>query len=149
MNLKERLNEDMKTAMRARSSGTERLSVIRLARAAIKNIEIDKRHELNDEEVLDVLAREVKQRRDALAEFGEKGGPEYSAKLESEIAILLEYLPQQLSEADLRTIIQEAIAVTGAASAKEMGKVMGQLMPRVKGRADGKLVNQLVREMLP
>ncbi len=149
MTLSERLNEDMKTAMKAKGEGKERLSVIRLARAAIKNAEIDKRHELSDEEVLEVLAREVKQRRDAITEFGDKGGPEYSAKLEGEIAILMDYLPQQLSEAELRQIVREAVAAVGATSAKEMGKVMGQLMPKVKGRADGKLVNQLVKEMLP
>lgn len=148
MTLKERLNEDMKAAMKAKDEGKERLGVIRLARAAIKNVEIDKRHELSDDEVLEVIAREVKQRRDAITEFGVKGGPEYTTKLEGEIAILMDYLPQQLSEAELRQIVQEAVAASGATSAKEMGKVMGLLMPKVKGRADGKLVNQLVKEAL-
>jgi len=146
--LKERLNEDMKTAMKAKEEGKERLSVIRLARAAIKNAEIDKRHELTDEEVIEVLAREVKQRKDAMAEFGEKAGPEYTAKLQGEVDILMDYLPQQMSEEDLRQVIKEVVAQVGATSQKEMGKVMGQLMPRVKGRADGKLVNQIVRELL-
>lgn len=148
MTLKERLNEDMKAAMKAKEEGKERLSVIRLARAAIKNTEIDKRHELSDDEVIEVLAREVKQRRDALEEFGEKAGPEYIAKLQGEITILMDYLPQQMPEEELRQVIREVVAQVGATSPKDIGKVMGQLMPKVKGRADGKLVNQLVKELL-
>ena len=148
MTLKQRLDEDMKAAMKAREEGKERLSVIRLAKSAIKNVEIDKRHELSDEEVVEVIAREVKQRRDALDEFGARAGPEYVHKMEGEIAILMDYLPQQMSEEEVRRVCAETIAEVGAQAPKEMGKVMAKLMPRVKGRADGKLVNQVVKELL-
>lgn len=148
MTLKGRLDEDMKAAMKAREEGKERLSVIRMTKAAIKNVEIDKRHELSDEEVVEVISREVKQRRDALAEFGAKAGPEYTRKMESEIAILMDYLPQQMSEEEVRRVCTETIAEVGAQDPKEMGKVMAKLMPKVKGRADGKLVNQIVKDLL-
>ncbi|MHB8927877.1 MAG: GatB/YqeY domain-containing protein [Bacillota bacterium] len=149
MTLKERLNEDMKQAMKAREAGTERLSVIRLARAAIKYAEIDRRHELSDEEVLEVLAREVKQRRDAILEYQKANRPEAVAALEREMNIVLSYLPRQMSADEIRALAREVVAQVGARDGKDMGKVMGALMPKVKGRADGKLVNQIVRELLP
>lgn len=148
MTILERINEDMKAAMKAKDEGKERLSTIRMAKAALKNAEIDKRRPLTDDEVIEVLAREVKQRRDAIAEYGAGAGAEYVQKLEGEIAVLMDYLPQQLTEAEVRALVQEAVQATGAASVKEMGKVMGVLMPKVKGRADGKLVNQIVKEVL-
>ncbi|HEY3315976.1 MAG TPA: GatB/YqeY domain-containing protein [Bacillota bacterium] len=148
MTLKERLNEDMKSAMKAREEGKERLSVIRLARAAIKNAEIDRGHELSDEEVLEVLAREVKQRRDAIVEYQKAERPETVAALEREIAIVLGYMPQQMTPDEIRSLVVEIIAQVAAKEAKDIGKVMGALMPKVKGRADGKLVNQIVRETL-
>lgn len=149
MTLKERLNEDMKAAMKAREAGKERLGVIRLARAAIKNVEIDRGHELSDEEVLEVLAREVKQRRDAIIEYQKAGRPDTVAMLEREIAIVLEYMPRQMTADEIRALAAEVIAQTGAKDAKDIGKVMAGLMPKVKGKADGKLVNQIVRELLP
>ncbi|HEX3033025.1 MAG TPA: GatB/YqeY domain-containing protein [Bacillota bacterium] len=148
MNLKDRLVADMKEAMKAREEGKLRLSVIRMARAAIKNAEIDKQKELSDAEVLDVLVREVKMRRDAIEEYARADRPETVAQLNEEINILMGYLPEQLSEEAVRQLVQEAVQATGAQGAKEMGKVMGYLMPKVKGRADGKLVNQLVKEAL-
>lgn len=148
MTLKGRLDEDMKAAMKAREEGKERLSVIRMTKAAIKNVEIDKRHELSDEEVVEVISREVKQRRDALAEFGAKAGPEYTRKMEGEIAILMDYLPQQMSEEEVRRVCAETIAEVGAQDPKEIGKVMAKLMPKVKGRVGGKLVNQIVKDLL-
>lgn len=147
--MKERLNEDMKQAMKAREAGKERLSVIRLARAAIKYAEIDRRHELSDEEVLEVLAREVKQRRDAILEYQKANRPEAVAALEREMNIVLGYLPRQMSADEIRALAREVVAQVGARDGKDMGKVMGALMPKVKGRADGKLVNQIVRELLP
>ena len=149
MTLKERLNEDMKQAMKAREAGKERLSVIRLARAAIKYAEIDRRHELSDEEVLEVLAREVKQRRDAILEYQKANRPEAVAALEREMNIVLGYLPRQMSADEIRALAREVVAQVGARDGKDMGKVMGALMPKVKGRADGKLVNQIGRELLP
>ncbi len=149
MSIKDRLNEDMKQAMKEKEAGKLRLSVIRMVRASIKNTEIDRRKELTtDEEVLDVLAKEVKMRRDSLEEFKKGNRPDLVAALEQEIAILMGYLPAQLSEAEVRTLVAEAVAQTGASGPKEMGKVMAALMPKVKGRADGKLVNAIVKELL-
>jgi len=146
--LKERLNEDMKEAMKAREAGRERLSVIRLVRAAIKNAEIDRGHELSDEEVLEVLAREVKQRREAILEYQKVDRPDAVAALEREIAIVLGYMPQQMTADEIRALAREVVDQVGARDGKDIGKVMGALMPRVRGRADGKLVNQIVRELL-
>ena len=148
MSLKDRLVEDMKDAMRAKEEGKVKLSVIRMARAAIKNAEIDKRLEFNDEQVIEVLAREVKMRRDAIAEFTKADRPEQVKDLEEEIAVLMQYLPQQLSAGEIRQLAQEVIAAVGANGPKDLGKVMGSLTPKTKGRADGKAVNQIVRELL-
>ncbi|MHB1650983.1 MAG: GatB/YqeY domain-containing protein [Desulfitobacteriaceae bacterium] len=148
MSLKDRLVEDMKVAMKAKEEGKVKLSVIRMARAAIKNAEIDKRQEFVDAQVIEVLAREVKMLRDSMAEFAKAGRPEMVKSLEEEIAILMDYLPQQLSEGEIRQLAQEIVAQVGAQGPKDLGKVMGALTPKTKGRADGKLVNQIVRELL-
>lgn len=148
MSLKDRLVEDMKVAMKAKEEGKVRLSVIRMARAAIKNAEIEKHQEFSDEQIIEVLARELKMRRDALVEFNKANRPEMVQSMEEEIAILMEYLPQQLSEGEIRQLAQETITAVGAQGPKDLGKVMGTLTPKTKGRADGKLVNQIVRELL-
>lgn len=148
MSVKDRLTEDMKQAMKDREAGKLRLSVIRMVRASIKNTEIDRHKELSDDEVLDVLAKEVKLRRDAAEEFRKGNRQDLVDTLEQEVAILMQYLPEQLSEAEVRALVAEAITATGAADVKAMGKVMAALMPKVKGRADGKLVNTIVKEML-
>lgn len=148
MSLKDRLVEDMKAAMKAKEEGKVRLSVIRMARAAIKNAEIDKKQEFSDEQVIEVLAREVKMRRDAIDEFAKAERNDQVERLKEEIGILMEYLPQQLSAEEIRQLAQETIAATGAQGPKDLGKVMGTLTPKTKGRADGKLVNQIVRELL-
>ncbi len=148
MSIKDKLNDDMKQAMKDREAGKLRLSVIRMARAAVKNVEIDRKKELDEEEVLDVLAKEVKMRRDSLEEFKKGNRPDLVATLEQEIAILMGYLPAQLSDDEVRALVAEAVAQTGAAGPKEMGKVMSALMPKVKGRADGKIVNAMVRDAL-
>jgi uncharacterized protein YqeY len=146
MNLNERLNEDMKQAMK--SQDKFKLTVIRTVRSAIKNVEIDTRKELSEQELLEILNREIKMRRDALQEFEAAGRIDLAEPLKQEIDILLVYLPEQLSEQQLETIIRETIAEVGAGSKAEMGKVMAQLMPKVKGLADGKLVNQIVQKLL-
>ncbi len=148
LSLKDRLMEDMKAAMKAKEEGKVRLSVIRMVRAAIKNAEIDKHTEFNDEQVIEVLARELKQRRDALVEFEKANRPELVQGLEAEIAVLMDYLPQQMSEGEIRQLAQETIAAVGAKDAKDLGKVMGAITAKTKGRADGKLVNQIVRSLL-
>ena len=148
MTLRDRLTEDMKQAMKDKEAGKLKLSVIRMVRSAAKNVEIDRRKELDDNELLDVVAKEVKMRRDSLDEFRKAGRPELLAVLEQEIAILMEYLPEQMSEAEVRALVTQAVADAQAASAKDMEKVMALLMPKVKGRADGKLVNSIVKELL-
>ena len=148
MSLKDKLTEDMKQAMKDKEAGKLRLSVIRMVRAAIKNVEIDTRTELSEEEVISIIAKEVKMRRDSMEEFKKGQRDDLVAQLEQEIEVLLPYLPQQLTEAEVREIVTEAVAIAGATSSKDMGKVMAVLMPKVKGRADGKLVNNIVRELL-
>ncbi len=148
MSLMEKLTADMKKAMKAREAGKERLSVIRLVRGAIRQQEIDGKKELTDDDILAVIGKEVKQRRDSIEEFQKGGRDDLVKQNEAEIAILMEYLPQQLTEDEVRTLVKEAIEATGAATAKDMGKVMKELMPKVKGRADGKMVNTLVRALL-
>lgn len=148
MNLKERLVEDMKAAMKAGEPGKLRLSVIRMVRSAVKNAEIDKMRELNDDEVAEVIARELKLRRDAIPDYERGGRQDLVQQAHDEIAILSGYLPQQLSAEEIRSIAQEVIQSAGAAGPRDMGKVMQAVMPRVRGRADGKLVNQVVRELL-
>lgn len=148
MSLKEQLTEDMKQAMKAKEAGKLRLSVIRMVRAAIKNDEINHKKELSEEEVLAIVNKELKMRRDSLEEFQKAGRQDLADQLEQEIAVLLPYLPVQLSAEEIRELAGKAVADSGAASAKDIGKVMALLMPKVKGRADGKLVNSIVRELL-
>ncbi|VBB06091.1 Hypothetical protein LUCI_1306 [Lucifera butyrica] len=148
MSLKDKLTEDMKQAMRDKEAGKFRLSVIRMVRASIKNLEIDRKRDLTEEEVVEVLAKEVKMRRDAMEEFKKGNRPDLVDNLEQEIVILMQYLPQQMDEPEVRSLVAEAVSQTNAAGPKDMGKVMAVLMPKVRGRADGKLVNAIVREML-
>lgn len=148
MSIKDKLTEDMKAAMKEKESGKLRLSVIRMARSAIKYIEIDKKKELTDEEVLEVVVREVKQRRDAIDEFTSANRQDIVDSLQAEIAVLMPYLPEQLSEEEIRSLVKDVIAEVQPQSQKDMGKVMGKLMPKVKGKADGKLVNQIVKEFM-
>ncbi|CAN7438293.1 GatB/YqeY domain-containing protein [Paenibacillus sp. LjRoot153] len=146
MSLSDRLNEDMKQAMK--SQDKFKLSVIRMVRSTIKNSEIDLKRPLDDNEVLDVLTREIKQRKDSLQEFAKAGRDDLADNLKAELVILAEYMPQQLSEEEVKAIVQQTIQQIGASSKADMGKVMTALMPQVKGRADGKLINQLVQQLL-
>lgn len=136
----------MKDAMKDREK--QKLSVIRMARAAIKNVEIDKRKDLEDNEVIEVLAKEVKQRRDSISEYEKAGKDDAVAKLNKEIEILSVYLPEQLSEVEIEGLVVKVISDVGAASMADIGKVMGAIMPKVKGRADGNVVNSIVRRKL-
>lgn len=148
MGLSERLTEEMKAAMKAGPAGRQRLETIRFLRAALKNVEIDKKAPLTDDEVLGVIAKQVKQLRDSIVEFEKGGRQDLADKANTEIEILSSYLPEQMSEAEVRKLAQEIIAAVGAQAPRDMGKVMGPLVARTKGRADGKLVNQIVRELL-
>lgn len=142
----ERLDEDMKLAMKNKDKF--KLTVIRTVRSAIKNVEIDTRRDLSDSEVIDILNREIKLRRDAMKEFEAAGRLDLSEPLSQEIEILLAYVPKQLSETELESIVQETISEVGATGKADIGKVMPVLMQKVKGIADGKLVNQLVQKHL-
>ena len=146
MSLMEKLTADMKEAMK--SGEKERLSVIRLVRGAVRQAEIDGKKTLNDDEIISVITKEVKMRRDSIEEFERGGRTDLVEKTQAEIAILMPYLPDQLTVDEVKQIVQTAVAEVGATTAKDMGKVMGVLMPCVKGRADGKLVNEIVRSFL-
>jgi uncharacterized protein YqeY len=146
MNIKERLTEDMKTAMKEKDK--DRLSVIRMARNAIQVVEKAKLQELDEEQVVEVLTKEVKMRKEAIEEFKKGNRQDLVDKNLMEIDVLMEYLPQQLTEEEIAEIVQQAVIDTGAQSIKEMGRVMSAIMPKVKGRADGKLVNQIVKQHL-
>jgi len=145
MNTKEKLTADLKDAMRAQD--TLRKRVLRLALASIKNAEIEKQAELSEAEVVKVLQKEVKERRDTIEGAQKAGRDDLVAEAEAEIAVLETYLPQQLSEAELEALVRETIAEVGATSMREMGKVMSAVMPKVQGRADGKAVSQMVRKL--
>ncbi len=134
MSLKARITEDMKAAMRAGEK--DRLSCIRMIQAGIKQREVDERITLDDAQVLSVIDKMIKQRRESVTQFEAGKRPDLVAKESAEIALLTDYLPAQLGDAELDAMIREAIAVTGAASMKEMGKVMGLLKPKVQGRTD-------------
>ena len=146
MSLKDQITADMKSAMKAGEK--DRLKVVRLMRAAIKQIEIDKRIELDDAAVLSVLDKMVKQRRDSVEQF-QNGGRNDLADIElAEIAVLDTYLPEQLSDAELDALIDEAISATGAESIRDMGKVMGQIKSKAAGRADMGAVGAKVKARL-
>ncbi|PRY83279.1 GatB/YqeY domain-containing protein [Alkalibacterium olivapovliticus] len=140
------LNQDMKIAMKAKDK--EKLSTIRMLKSALQNEQINKGDELTDEDELTILSREKKQRVESLNEFKAAGRDDLVVKLEKEIGIVDTYLPAQLSEEDIREIVQDTVEQTQSSSMKDMGKVMGALMPRVKGKADGNLVNSIVKEEL-
>jgi len=146
MALKERITEDMKTAMRAGEKN--RLATIRLALAAIKQREVDERIALEDAQVLAVLEKMIKQRREAIAQFQSGGRADLVAKENAEIGVLQGYLPAQMSDADLDALIAEAISATGAASVKDMGKVMGYVKPKAQGRADMGALSARIKQKL-
>jgi uncharacterized protein len=144
--LKERITEDMKAAMRA--SEKERLSTIRLVQAAIKQREVDERITLDDTQVLVVLEKMVKQRKESIAQFEQGGRKDLADKERREIELLQAYLPAQLSDSDLDALIRDAVAATGAASIKDMGKVMGVVKSKAAGRADMAAVGARVKAVL-
>ncbi len=146
MTLKERINEDMKTAMR--SGEKDRLAVIRLLQAAIKQREVDERIALDDAQVMAVLEKMIKQRKESIVAFDKGGRADLVAKETNEIAVLQPYLPAQLSDAELDALVAEAIAATGAASIKDMGKVMGVVKSKAAGKADMGAVGARIKAKL-
>jgi uncharacterized protein len=146
MALKERITEDMKAAMKA--ADKERLGTIRLALAAIKQREVDERITLDDAQVLAVLDKMIKQRREAITQFQSGGRADLVAKETAEIGVLQAYLPSQMSEAEIDELIAQSIAATGAASVKDMGKVMALVKPKAQGRADLGAVSARIKQKL-
>ena len=144
--LKARIQDDMKAAMKG--GDKPRLAVIRLILAAIKQREVDERIELDDEQVLAVLDKMVKQRRDSIKQYGDAGRDDLVSAEQAEVKIIQEYLPEALSEAEILAIIEQAVSETGAESMQDMGKVMGKVKPQVQGRADMGAVSGLVKRKL-
>ncbi len=140
------LNEALKQAMVEKN--VLRRDVIRMILSEIKQVEVDERRTINADDVLTVLQREVKKRRESVDEAAKAGRADIADATRAEIGILETFLPEQLSRDEITVLVKDAIAQSGATNAKEMGKVMGVLMPKVKGKADGKLVNEVVRELL-
>lgn len=146
MSLKQQINEDMKQAMRAKDA--ERLGAIRLLTAAIKQKEVDERIELNDAQVLAIVDKMIKQRKDSITQFTAGGRQDLADKEKAELDILSAYMPAQLSEAEVRAEVDAAIAKVGAAGPQDMGKVMGVLKPALAGRADMTEVSAQVKAAL-
>lgn len=144
--LKQRINDDVKTAMRNKDK--ERLGVLRLITAALKQKEVDERIELDDTMVLAIMDKMSKQIRDSIKQFEQAGRDDLAQKENFELGIIQEYLPAQLAEEEIKQIINESIETTGAESAKDMGKVMADLKPRLQGRADMGKVSGLVKQQL-
>lgn len=146
MPLKEKLMEDMKESMKSKDK--VRKNVVTMVRAAIKQREVDERIELEDTDIIDIIAKQVKQKNDAIEDFKKGNRQDLVDLTNEEIKILLEYLPPQLSDDEIEQIVREAVEQTGAQTKKETGKVMALIMPKVKGKADGKKVNQIVAKYL-
>ncbi|MEY8191175.1 GatB/YqeY domain-containing protein [Peribacillus simplex] len=146
MSLLERLNNDMKQAMKNKEK--DKLSVIRMLKASIQNEAMKQRQDLTDDEELTVLSRELKQRKDSLQEFENAGRSDLVDKVRTELVYVEAYMPEQLSEEDISKIVKQTILEVKATSKADMGRVMGALMPKVKGKADGSLVNKLVQQHL-
>lgn len=146
MGLADRLTEDMKQAMKGKDK--LRLSVIRMVRAAMKNQEIDSQNPLTEDDVIAIVRRELKQRRDSLLAFESAGRTDLADEAKAEISVLLAYLPQQLSESEVRSLVEESISTVGAKGKSDIGKVMADIMPKIRGRADGKMVQQIVQSLL-
>jgi uncharacterized protein len=146
MHPKDQILEDLKDAMR--SGDTKRRETLRLLTAAFKQVEVDQRQELTEDDMISILTSEAKKRREAIDEAEKAGRAELAAQEKYELALIQTYLPQQLSRAEIEKFVREAVQEVGATTPKDMGKVMKVLMPRLKGQADGKLVNTIVKEVL-
>lgn len=146
MTIRKRIQEDLKNSMKAKDG--DRVSVLRLVLAAVKNREIELKSELDDDQILAEIMSSAKRIKESLEAFKEGGRQDLVRKEEAELTILEEYLPEQLAPEELKNLIKEVIESTGASSPGDMGKVMKEIMPKVQGKADGKAVNQIVKELL-
>jgi len=146
MSIKQDLQDSLKKALKA---GQDlRKTTLRMALASIKNAEVEARGELDDDLILNLLQKEVKARQETIEGAQQANRPDLIEKAEAEIAVVSEFLPQPLSQEELRALVAETISESGASSMSDMGKVMGLLMPNIRGKADGKEANQIVRELL-
>ena len=141
-----RLQQEVVTAMKAKDR--DRLGVLRMLQAAVKQVEVDERRDLTNEDILRVLTSYGRKVKDQIASYGEGGRPELQAAAEAELIIVGEFLPEELDDAELESIVREAVAATGASGPQDMGKVMKAVMPRTAGRADGSRVSALVKQIL-
>ena len=146
MSLKEKLLDELKIAMREKDN--VRKDAIQMVRAALLQYEKDNKVELDDEGVVDIIAKEVKRYKDALPDYEKSGRQDLIDELNAKVEILMPYLPEQLTEDEVRAIVKAVVDETGATSMREMGKIMGAVMPKVKGRFDGRLLNNIVKEYL-
>lgn len=146
MSLKERLLENMKIAMRDKNVIEK--NTIQMARSAVLQVEKDNKVTLDDDGIIEIIAKEVKKRRDSLPEYEKSGRQDLIDNLKVEIEVLLKYLPEQLTEEELEVIVKEAIKDTAANSAKEIGKIMQAVLPKIVGRADGKMVSKIIKKLL-
>ena len=146
MSLKEKLLDELKIAMREKDN--VRKDAIQMVRAALLQYEKDNKVELDDEGVIDIIAKEVKRYKDALPDYEKSGRQDLIDELNAKVAILMPYLPEQLTEDEVRAIVKAVVTETGATSMREMGKIIGAVMPKVKGRFDGRLLNNIVKEYL-
>lgn len=146
MTLKDKLMNDLKESMKNKDQ--LRKSVVTLVRSAIKQREVDERVELSDDDILEIISKQLKQRKDALEEFKKSQREDLVEEAENEIKVLMTYLPEQLTDEELQVIIRETINQVGATSMKDMGKIMGVVMPKVKGKADGKRINEITKQIL-
>lgn len=146
MSLKDELMSDLKVAMREKNKLNK--SVITMLRAAIKQVEVDQRVELSDDEIVSIIAKQIKQKNNAIEEFTKGEREDLVEEAKQEIAFLMKYLPEQLTEEELRSLINDVITELGASTMKDMGKVMGALNPKIQGKADTKLVSTIVKEKL-
>ena len=145
MSLKEKLAQDLKSSMKNKE--IVRKNTVQLIRTAVLQVEKDKKVTLDDEDILELIAKQLKQRKDALPEYEKSGREDLISQLKQEMEVLMEYLPKQLSEEELRPIVEEVVKAVGAASMKDMGKVMSAVMPKVKGRADGKMISDIAKSL--
>lgn len=146
MSLKNKLMDDLKAAMKDKD--TVRKNAVQMVRASVLQVEKDNKITLDDEGVIEVIAKEVKKRKDVLPEYEKSGRQELIEELNKEIQVLMAYLPQQMSEEEIEALVIDAIAQTEAESMKDIGKVMAVIMPKTKGKADGKVINLFVRKHL-
>lgn len=146
MSLKEQLLEDMKNAMKDKN--VIRKNTVQIVRAGVLQVEKDNRITLDDDGILDIISKEVKKRRDVFPDYEKSGRQDLIDDLKAEIDVLLQYLPQQLTEEELEVIVRQVVQETGATSVKDMGRIMQAVMPLVKGRTDGKMINLIVKKII-